>query len=335
MSPTQSRVLAVVFLATGCVTAGCVAHSESHRNATAASDGGSDAGSKGTTGGTPGSSAATTRFDGTTGKSCTSDHDCRGTDANAPGVNRCSSDGLYTEGPWFATPVCIMPGSCDPCGGTSPCDDAVHYCDGPTDDSTSPGICFPTTSPTQAGLGQCLPQCTFKADGSAATGCIGKDVCYAVATDASTTPATGTGYCAPGCTSDADCAGGGQCQRDQGTCVSAVRHPTKYAGTACDTSSNGAYECNCLTGSTTLGYCSTFCTVGGAECPAGWFCEAWEPSTVPNASGASVAAFGSRNVGLAGMCVQGCQPGAASSAPCPPHSSCQSGWAGGPACLPD
>jgi hypothetical protein len=252
-------------------------------------------------------------YDGTTGKACTTNADCR--KAGGPGVAECSSTALGAYGPYYPTPVCILP-SCDPGNGQ-----AAHYCDGP-DDPSSPGICVPSggTGTTQ---GICLPRCEFKADGMPAVGCAGKDSCqaYTFGTDA-TGNAVGYGYCFGGCVADGDCPSGSVCQIDEGLCVKARTTRSKKVGDACTSADYTSGACDCLYGTSGSGFCSSFCLVGGgAGCPGGYVCEAYELTS---------AGFTKETAGMGGQCVPSCGAGQT----CPPSSACSSLYAAGPDCQP-
>ena len=178
-------------------------------------EGGSSSGSSsgGGDSGDDGSSSGGS-YDGTTGKACASDTDCH--PPGGPGVNKCTSGGIFGSAggnDLYPTAVCLDIQNCDP--GT---DGNLHFCDGP-DAPTSPGVCLSTGSP---GKGICLPQCSFKPDGSAVTGCQGKDSCFVAGFEAdpnNANAAIGIGYCFGGCTADADCATGQKCQTDSGLCL--------------------------------------------------------------------------------------------------------------------
>ncbi|HEX3343692.1 MAG TPA: hypothetical protein VHS09_03925, partial [Polyangiaceae bacterium] len=211
---------------------------------------------------------------------------------------------------YYPTAVCILP-SCSPVS-----DAAIHYCDG-TDDPSSPGICVPQ----QTG-GICLPKCTFDKNGGAAVGCTGKDVCAAY----TTSPGNGVGYCWGGCTQDLDCPTGQHCQTDQGLCVEGVVPPTKLFGAACTQADTSSGACNCLYGGTAqVGYCSSFCVVGGAStCPTGAVCDGLEYRQY---------GFTTSNPGMGGYCAVACSTGDGGAA-CPPSSSCTNVFAAGPDCVP-
>jgi hypothetical protein len=165
---------------------------------------------------------------------------------------------------------------------------------------------------------------------------VGKDVCNPFAFTL-TSPPEGIGYCLGGCTADSDCAGNEKCDTTTGLCLTKVTAPTKSLGQACTTADLGnamtmtPAACNCLLGSSGTGFCSTYCTVGGSECKAGWFCETQEPITLTGSSGASTPGFSTQNQGLAGLCVPSCGGDAGA---CPANSACTTTYAGGPGCIP-
>src|SRR4029077_1832879 len=137
--------------------------------------------------------------DGTTGKACTKDSDC--TSPNGPGVNVCTSSMYFQLGPLNPTPVCVSP-TCDLGNGLN-----VMFCDGPNPtDLNSPGICMPAGTAMTGLNGQCLPKCTIPLDGTAPTGCQGKDRCNLFATLTDTRGnITTIGFCLGGCTANSDC----------------------------------------------------------------------------------------------------------------------------------
>ena len=266
------------------------------------SDGGDDGEASATIGG----------FDGTTGKPCKADTDCAG--PGGPGVNRCSTSLMGTVGgtggvsvALLPTPACVLP-TCDPApAATDPTGMFLHYCDGPKDDMTSPGLCLPPPSGTGPGL--CLPACSFKFDGSAPTGCIGNDVCIPIAetTDQLTGAVIGgIGFCEGLCEKDSDCSAlgaGWVCQVDIGYCTQHPRTRTKQLGDAC---TSGTNACNCLTATgSTSGFCTSACIVGGTvPCPNGWVCDNGG-STLLN-DGTPVT---KENPKTAGTCFPPCTPG--------------------------
>ena len=121
-------------------------------------------------------------YDGTSGKSCSSDSDC--VTATGPGVNVCSGDFLTTVAGVSGLPlpagVCLVPptmANCDPAPPEDPNGLLPHFCDGP-DAPSSPGLCIAIdpTAPVQ-GQGTCAPKCTFVPDGSPPVGCLAPDTC--------------------------------------------------------------------------------------------------------------------------------------------------------------
>jgi hypothetical protein len=311
--------------------------------------------SSGSSGGSSGSSsgggADGGTYDGTTGMACKTDADCH--TATGPGVNACSNDVLFSgslgDAALYPTPICIMPGTCDPLANGA---DMIAFCDGDPTNPASPGICYPTTNPPTAGKGTCFPQCQYKPDGTAAVGCQGTDVCqaYGSGTDSSGNP-IGIGICYGGCLTDADCTSSGvnsmtaadtmqKCDALYGICTTTVTPPTLGIGAGCNATSTTA-TCDCISNqNNNLGYCSTFCKQGGptSQCPTGWFCDTQEPTTVQNAMDATVTGWTMPNPGLGGFCAPLCNvdSGVADtdSGTCPSNASCQAGDLGGPACLP-
>jgi len=313
------------------------------------SSGGSGSGS-GATGDDGGDGSTTGTYDGTTGQPCTTDAQCH--TATGPGVNACSNDVLFTgslgDAALYPTPICIMPGTCDPLANGA---DMIAFCDGDPTDPASPGICYPTTNPPTAGKGTCFPQCQYKPDGTAAVGCQGTDVCqaYGSGTDTNGNP-IGIGICYGGCTADADCANSGtnasvaadktqKCDALYGICSTTVTPPSLGIAAGCNASST-TVSCDCISNpNNNLGFCSTFCVQGGTgQCPTGWFCDTQLPTTVQNAQDATVTGWTQPNPGLGGFCAPLCNvdSGVADtdSGACPSNSSCQSGDLGGPCCLP-
>jgi hypothetical protein len=268
--------------------------------------GGGDASGDATTSGDSGLGGP---VDGTTGKACTMDSDCKG--PGGPGLNVCSIAGYFRGGPLNPTPVCLSPAPCDLGNGVE-----VTYCDGsdPTD-STSPGICLPTAMGTSGLSGQCFPKCQIPADGSAPVGCQGKDRCNvsAIGTDTKTGAPIAFGFCLGGCTSNSDCPSGSTCQLDEGLCLTTPHTATKQLGQACtvnDVSSTN-YRCNCFAQSMTmLGYCSQFCITGPsspAPCPSGYVCDPQLPTQITGVGDGSVSpGFTKVNPGLSGYCLQAC-----------------------------
>jgi hypothetical protein len=225
---------------------------------------------------------------GTTGKTCTSDLTC---DVLGDGVNACSSD-VFSLGTLYPTPVCIGT-KCDPGDGTTivPCD-------------ADKGVCLASGT-----SGICLPECSFADDGAAPTGCAGKDVCNVYGWGSPSGTLAGVGYCFGGCVADSDCTGGNKCQKQSGLCVKSVVTYTKAVGDACVKADAGsatvAAKCECLYATATgKGYCSTFCTVGGATtCGTGFTCSASLPKADPT-TGAPL--FTKSPVGMAGYCLKNC-----------------------------
>ena len=310
------------------------------------SGGGSTSGS-GSSSGTSGSSsssgagsdAATGMYDGTVGKACASNADCQ--PAGGPGVNVCSNT-AFTQ-PLWPTPICVIQ-SCDPLDPTG--NGALQFCDGSPTDQTAPGICIPTTSPIQKGMGVCLPQCQFQGTGAAPSGCQGKDTCYAAAFGTNTSGSLfGIGYCFGGCAADADCPTGSKCQVDQGLCLKALYTRTKTLGQACTMTDATSNACNCDYNTTSnQGVCTQSCTVGGGPaCPTGWACDSGLTSTISGgaADGGDIPGFTKQNSGLGGICRKTCTtPGDAGGGggdgggQCPSTTTCQSGETVGLSCIP-
>jgi hypothetical protein len=254
---------------------------------------------------TQGDADASVPADGTTGKPCTTDADCNG----GQGINKCSNGMVVTliagmqRVQFLPTPVCLMPGgnqgNCDPAPPTDPTGTFLHYCDGP-DDSRSPGLCVPfdTQNPV-SGQGHCEVQCSFVFDGSAPTGCIGKDTCTPayVVTD-QTGAMSGLGWCQGTCEQDSDCsalngpgdAGTWVCQTDIGFCTQRRIVRKKQIGQACSQSARvndltaGNCDCSAVDPVTGNGFCTSSCIVGGSVnlCPAGWVCDNLTSNTLPD-----------------------------------------------------
>jgi hypothetical protein len=263
-------------------------------------------------------------------------------------VNVCSIKGYFTGGPLNPTPVCLSPAPCDLGTGLN-----ITYCDGasPTDPS-SPGICIPTSAGTTGLNGQCFPQCNIPLNGSAPTGCQGKDRCNLFATGTSTAGnAIALGYCLGGCTSTSDCPSGSTCQKDQGLCLTTPTPATKQLGQVCTANDlmPTSYGCNCFyRPMTSLGYCSQFCITGpssSAPCPSGYVCDPQLPTQVPSLNDASTG-FTQVNPGLAGYCLQSCATTSAGDAGndasidaqvvgmCPASAACDTQYVAGPDCVP-
>jgi|HubBroStandDraft_1064217.scaffolds.fasta_scaffold02840_6 hypothetical protein len=309
-----------------------------------------------------GTSTAALVPDGTTGLACTTDADCIG-DGGA-GINRCSRDyqGTFTavDVTEFATPVCIIPpaagGNCDP--GTVA--DQIQFCDGDPNDPSSPGVCVPLnpTAP-MTDQGVCLPKCTFLTDGSAATGCPGKDACsfntYVAVPDATADAGVdilGIGICQSACRTTADCAALGStysCEPDIGECTpNAPLARTKMPGDACTTADTTSGACFCATGSGTSGFCTLDCVIGAtpSDCPSGWVCDTGEPTILDFGPGSpTFPPLTKQTSGAIGICLPVCtsaEAGAAASEAsaavpggCPGTSSmCSTGDIAGPDCTP-
>jgi hypothetical protein len=251
---------------------------------------------------------------GTTGKTCTSDADCKG--------NQCNLND--------PTPVCFVP--VDPATGTN-CDPGtdgrIHFCDGP-DVDTSPGVCLPLTNPPTAGQGLCIQACLFKTDGSAAQGCTGNDACNSsgLYLSTSTGGVLGLGWCGlagglfgignGGCMTDTDCHGPNTtCAPDFGFCTNLTISPNPA-------------PCECIPGQSGSGVCAKACVVGSAtKCPTGTVCDALEPTMLVDQTNTPVPAFTKPNAGLAGFCFASCTNGA-----CPSSTTCVTSNAAGPDCEP-
>jgi hypothetical protein len=261
-------------------------------------------------------------YDGTVGQPCMKDSDCSPTGL---GLNKCTiSTGdagvilanFFTNGPIFPTPVCVS-------GCLPKADNLIHFCDGP-DMATSPGICEPTAS----GQGLCLPKCLIPSDGSAPSGCPGKDVCNVVGWGLTTTNVpVAFGICIGGCAADADCPTGSKCQKDDGLCLTNAPARTKNLGDTCS-SNDPAGTCNCRTGQTSaglssgVGYCTQFCITGpasAAPCPSGYACDTELPAQIINhTTDAAVTGFTMQNAGLAGSCFKTCGAGGGGDGGVPP-----------------
>ena len=319
--------------------------------------------------------------DGTTGKICAADKDC--VSPTGPGINQCSSNFPGTVGnvniQFWSTPVCIVPPTmaCDP----APLGQQLgpHYCDGP-DVIDSPGICVPFDAQNpQPGQGLCYPKCTYTV-GGAATGCAGSNVCnldWFFAPTAGSNAVTGVGFCGSVCQVDSDCSSlgvGYVCQTDIGLCTTKKVTRPKAVGASCFSASDGGADdnttgaCNCLSGTSGSGICTSSCVVGGTACPDGWVCETDETS---NPFPTSTVTTQTR--GVAGFCVQPCSltdagspvdsggtpeasaaddaggdggaeggvdagpanpPDAGAGGTCPPATTCKAGTLAGPDCQP-
>ena len=277
-----------------------------------------------------------------TGKACTVDADCLS--PCGPTGDVCSNDVIYMPfggAAVFPSPICVPTAPCNPLANGA---GQLAFCAGNPSDPASPGVCVPDTSPPEAGMGTCYPQCNFKADGSAATGCVGKDLCrfQGIGTDSSGNP-LGIGVCYGGCVTDADCSASGSktqhCDTLYGICTTTVTTPTEALGAGCDASGTTS-PCNCMANENSgVGFCTAFCTEGGNECPSGSICDMSLPTTVTSMADASVPGFTQDNPGLSGFCSPACivDGGAATGTDggvCPPNSTCQAGRVGGPDFLP-
>ena len=232
--------------------------------------------------GTPPADGGTSQG-GTTGQACSKSTDC---DVLRNGVQKCTAD-TFAPDTIYPTPVCI--------GTTCPLPDPskVTYCDG------TAGFCLASGTSNI-----CLPACVFGDSTAPPTGCIGHDVCNFYAYTA--TP-TGFGYCFGGCTTDGDCASG-ICQTETGLCLKATVTYSLTIGTACTQADAGsataAAKCDCLYATSSgKGYCSQFCTMGGASCPSGFTCDASLPKVDPVSK---TPLFSSAPTGLAGSCLKNC-----------------------------
>ena len=227
--------------------------------------------------------------DKTTGKACATDDEC---DVTSEGKGICSK-AAFGGNSLYPTNNCIQ-NTCD-----IPDPTKVTYCDCDT------GVCLSTGSG-----GICLPACQWKDDGAAPVGCEGKNACnpYAWGTD-DAKAIIGIGYCFGGCKADADCSDGQKCQTENGLCQKALDPAyTKTPGTACtDADNKDPAKCNCLYATDAAGaksgYCSTFCTMGGTACAAGFTCDAGLPKT-------KIAdddiVFTKAPTGMAGYCLKDC-----------------------------
>jgi hypothetical protein len=263
------------------------------------------------------SEAMTTQpYDGTTGKACSTNADCKSPDG--PGLTQCSSS-VFAPDDYYPTAVCIVP-TCSPVSEES----SVHYCDGP-DDPSSPGMCVPFGT---TGAGKCLPKCTYDTTGDAPSGCQGKDTCRAA--NFVGIAAAGYGYCWAGCTADGDCPAGQQCQTNTGTCLAGLVPPTKSIGQACTETDDDDGACFCLYGGTSeTGYCTSFCIVGDdTTCPGGYVCGADE---------LRAGGYSTQNPGMYGRCHAQCTAVDAGTADggsmCPTNSTCTDIYAAGPYCI--
>jgi hypothetical protein len=266
--------------------------------------------------------------DGTTGKACKSDADC--SSPSGPGINKCSAGSVGTFAgvhvQFYSTPVCTIPpaagGNCDPAPPSDPMGMGLHFCDG-ADNSNSPGLCYPLTQPPVSGQGSCEVACKFALDGSAPTGCAGKNRCLTLFYSfdpQSGAVVGGGGICQGSCEQDSDCsalnttsagtgdAGGSWvCQTDIGLCTQHLVPRKKQIGQACAQSArpndltSGACNCQLVNQTTGAGYCTTYCVVGGNPCPNGWICDARQDAVLPDGTSLQV-----QNTLTQGLCVPGC-----------------------------
>jgi hypothetical protein len=271
--------------------------------------------------------APMSRPDGTSGKACALDADCR---VAAGGTNICSTSFSLTGGAASAapypTPVCIVPpGAADGCA-----DPSVLYCDG-SNDPGSPGVCVPDSPHAD-----CLPKCTFTYDGNAAQGCRGHDACFALydgVTDGSVLE--GIGYCFSACEADADCSAdpGTRCDRESGACETSPLPPTKALGDACTAADKASGACNCYQGPSGSGYCVQACVTGGAPCPNGWICDPRVESAIDLGQG-QVLRPSAVSPGIVGLCLAPCTVAGTDPA-CPASSACRTETFAGPDCVPN
>jgi hypothetical protein len=307
-------------------------------------DGGSSVDSSGVDAGDASGTMLAPSFDGTVGNPCTTDAEC--VPDGGPAINRCSNSLSYQVGPnattnLYPTPVCLVPpgpdgANCDPAPSTDPTGGTLHYCDGP-DDPSSPGLCVPLTAPTASGRGQCLPKCTLALDGSAPHGCVGSDACLQFTPEVAPGAATfGLGYCRGNCNSDSDCSALGSsfvCDAIAGVCTTQLQPAIKQLGDTCTLADTKSGACTCLVISSSTGYCSSACVVGGPVCPDGWICDSLQPSLVPDGNGGATRVT-APSQGAAGFCVIPCTHDDAGTPACPDSLSCQSVTPAGPDCLP-
>jgi hypothetical protein len=302
---------------------------------------------------------------GTSGKACKSAADCNG--------NVCSNQYAFTitniKVELWPQPICIVPipppggaaGNCDPAPPTDPTGLSLHFCDGP-DDPTAPGICLANNfQMPQSMQGFCLPKCTFKMDGSAATGCPAPDTCVPFTFVLDQTGAvTGYGFCQGSCTQDADCSALGptyKCQTDIGFCTTAPvargEAPADAGaeagavagaiGSACTKAQNDMGFCNCESGQAAPmnGYCTRACVVGDANnpCPDGYVCDVGLGTDI-NFGDAGMFTLAADPKGSAGTCQAKCTVpdsgvGTDGGPQCPPASGCIGQTVVGPDCYPN
>ena len=263
------------------------------------------------------------QFDMTTGKTCTTNADCVGTDGG-PGFNMCSNQFAYMvtgqQVTLWPTPICMLPpptggssfGNCDPAPNDGSPLGYPHFCDGP-DDPSSPGICLALDSTPEPNRGVCLPKCTFGTDTAPQQGCPGADTCvsFTYLQDPQSLAVTGYGFCQGTCQKDADCAGVGTgfvCQTDTGYCTMAKKTRTKAIGAACtmDDVTTGACNCDYNT-DTNIGFCTSSCVTGGTNsCPAGWVCDAGFSGPLDFGPGTATVPITGQPTGMTGSCRPTC-----------------------------
>ena len=210
------------------------------------------------------------------------------------------------SGPRVAGKSCTKKEECDPSGTTG----ATCLTQAPTPicygGKCSPATAEPTLSSCGGddtvclddglGGGICVPLCLFDGKSDELTmRCLGKDSCWFVGNALISGVGYGYGRCEGRCGSDPDCPTGTRCQND-GSCVPS---PTAYSGAigdACAAADDGV-KCACVYGlSTKLGYCSKFCRVGDASCPAGFTCDADVPTAFAKIP----------STGMLGNCLKDC-----------------------------
>jgi hypothetical protein len=364
--------MSAAFVGVVAVSNGC---SSSSAGATGGGDAGDsgvvvkkDSGSSSSSGGggdDSGGGEAGPAFDGTSGKSCTTDADC---DTGA-GINKCSIDyeGTVTslKVEFWPSPICLpaLPttaggGNCDPCGisaGGTCAGGEIFGCDSDPatlDPTTSPGLCLPNNSTAPvANQGTCIPRCQMALDGSAPTGVTKPNTCVPYTfLEPQTGPIIGIGFIQGTCQADADCKGLGTgwiCQVDIGFCTQATAQKvrSKTIGTGCAsgtaaTSDSTTGACNCIGSNVTnVGYCSSACVIGGNACPNGYICDGFYPYGPLVFGDASTPAIAMQNVGAAGTCIQPCTTVDAGTTAdggpaCPTNSTCLQETLEGPDCLP-
>jgi hypothetical protein len=272
-----------------------------------------------------------TCYDGTVGKTCTTDADC---DVTGQGLAACTVTAGFTLGPLWPTPVCILK-TCDPAPAGDTSGQFIHNCDGDDQDPSAHAVCVPTTTPTQSGKGVCYPMCQYQDDGQKPQGCQGKDVCNPFAFGESNSGPTGIGICFGGCTADADCPNNSKCQVDQAICVKTAAVRTKNVGDPCTQADSDNKVCNCvLNNQSQNGYCTKACISGTGSalaCPNNYACDVSAFKSL-GADGGSPG-FTKQNDGLLGTCFESCSALDASTG-CPTNAICKNDTVAGPDCLP-